>query len=82
MPFSRSHETESDEIGLKLMAIAGNNPDEAAKVWQRMKANSRAQTPEFFSTHPSNDTRIANLTKWAPEAKKEAAKFGVTSFRQ
>ena len=82
LPFSRSHETESDEIGLKLMAIAGYNPDEAAKVWQRMKANSGAQTPEFFSTHPSNDTRIANLTKWAPEAKKEAAKFGVTSFRE
>jgi Zn-dependent protease with chaperone function len=39
-----------------------------------------SSTPEFLSTHPSNDTRIRNLTKWAPETKAEAKKFGVTSF--
>jgi predicted Zn-dependent protease len=83
LPFSRSHETQADEIGLRLMAIAGYNPDEAVELWKRMKANSGGQAPpEFLSTHPSNDTRIANLKKWAPEAKKEAAKFGVTSFRE
>lgn len=83
LPFSRGHETQADEIGLRLMAIAGYNPDEAAELWKRMKANSGGQAPpEFLSTHPSNDTRIANLTKWAPEAKKEAEKFGITSFRE
>ncbi|UZO80116.1 M48 family metallopeptidase [Aquimarina sp. ERC-38] len=82
LPFSRSHETEADKIGLTLMAIAGYNPDEAANLWQRMKANSGGQAPpEFMSTHPSNDTRIANLTAWAPAAKIEAKKFGVTSFK-
>lgn len=82
LPFSRSHETEADKIGLSLMAIAGYNPDEAANLWRRMKANSGGSAPaEILSTHPSNDTRIANLTKWAPEAKIEARKFGVTSFR-
>jgi predicted Zn-dependent protease len=82
LPFSRSHETEADRIGLQIMAIAGYNPDEAAELWKRMKANSGASsTPEFMSTHPSNDTRIANLTEWAPAAKTEAAKFGVTSFK-
>ena len=82
LPFSRSHETEADRIGLQIMAIAGYNPDEAAELWKRMKANSGGQSPpEFMSTHPSNDTRIANLTAWAPMAKEEAAKFGVTSFK-
>ncbi|MFC5045433.1 M48 family metallopeptidase [Aquimarina hainanensis] len=82
LPFSRSHETEADKIGLQLMAIAGYNPDEAANLWRRMKANSGGQAPpEFMSTHPSNDTRIANLTKWAPSAKAEARKFGVTTFK-
>ncbi|MET1260452.1 M48 family metallopeptidase [Flagellimonas sp. DF-77] len=82
LPFSRGHETEADRIGLQIMAIAGYNPDEAANLWRRMKANSDGQAPpEFLSTHPSNDTRIANLTAWAPQAKQEAAKFGVTSFR-
>jgi predicted Zn-dependent protease len=82
LPFSRSHETEADRIGLQIMAIAGYNPDEAAELWKRMKANSGGQAPpEFMSTHPSNDTRINNLTAWAPLAKEEAAKFGVTNFK-
>lgn len=82
LPFSRSHETEADRIGLQIMAIAGYNPDEAAELWKRMSAKSGGQAPpEFMSTHPSNQTRISNLTAWAPLAKKEAAKFGVTKFQ-
>ncbi|NRR92546.1 M48 family metallopeptidase [Winogradskyella undariae] len=82
LPFSRSNETEADKIGVYLMAIAGYNPDEAAELWVRMKANSGdSSTPEFLSTHPSNDSRIENLKALAPKAKEEAAKFGVTSFR-
>ena len=82
LPFSRSHETEADRIGLQIMAIAGYDPSEAAELWKRMKANSGNQAPpEFLSTHPSNDTRIANLTQWAPLARQEAMKFGVTTFR-
>ena len=82
LPFSRSHETEADRIGLQIMAIAGYNPDEAAQLWKRMKAKAGGQAPpEFLSTHPSNDTRISNLMAWAPDAKQEAAKYGVTSFK-
>lgn len=83
LPFSRSHETEADKIGIYLMAIAGYTPDEASLLWERMKANSGGQAPpEMLSTHPSNDSRIANLRALAPKAKAEAAKFGVTSFRK
>ncbi len=82
LPFSRNHETEADRIGLYLMAIAGYNPTEAAELWKRMKANSGGEAPpEMLSTHPSNDSRIANLTALAPKAVAEARKFGVTSFR-
>lgn len=81
LPFSRSHETEADRIGLQIMAIAGYNPEEAAELWKRMQALGGGAPPEFLSTHPSNETRIKNLTEWAPMAKQEAAKFGVTSFQ-
>ncbi len=80
LPFSRSHETEADRIGIQIMAIAGYNPEAAPALWKRMKANKNGAPMEMLSTHPSDDTRIANLTEWVPKAKEEARKFGVTSF--
>lgn len=81
LPFSRNQEAEADRIGLTLMAIAGYNPDEAADLWRRMQQRSGgSSTPEFLSTHPSNQSRINNLEAWAPEAKAEARKYGITNF--
>jgi predicted Zn-dependent protease len=79
LPFSRNHEIEADKIGLTLMAIAGYNPDQAIFFWERMSANAVGkEPPEFMSTHPSDATRITQLKALIPEAKAEAAKFGVT----
>jgi len=71
LKFSRTHESEADKMGLIFMAIAGYDPQEAPKFWERMSAGVSGQKPpEWLSTHPSDETRISNLQKWMPEALK------------
>jgi len=82
LPFSRSHETEADKIGLTLMAIAGYDPIVGARLWERMSQAGGSAPPEFLSTHPANQTRINNIMQWAPAARAEAKKYGVTTFRK
>ncbi len=69
LPFSRSHESEADLIGLDLMAKAGFDPSESVPLWQNM-ATASAAPPEFMSTHPSSDTRIRDLRQRIPKALK------------
>lgn len=69
LPFSRSHESESDHIGLIYMAKAGYDPREAPRFWQRMEALSGGGAPpEFLSTHPSAETRQSRLNELMNEA--------------
>ncbi|SFN65744.1 Peptidase family M48 [Capnocytophaga haemolytica] len=82
LPFSRSNETEADAIGIQIMAIAGYDPAEAPELWKRMSAQSGGGSGSaLLSTHPTNESRIRNLTALVPKARAEAAKFGVTSFQ-
>ncbi len=69
LKFSREHESEADHIGLIFMAMAGYDPKEAPKFWERMSTMSGGQQPpEFLSTHPSHETRVKDLEGWIPEA--------------
>jgi len=71
LKFSRKHESEADKMGLIFMAMAGYDPNEAPKFWQRMSAASGGQAPpEFMSTHPSHDRRVSDLKAFMPEAMK------------
>lgn len=68
LPYSRKHESEADELGLYFMAMAGYNPQEATKFWERMQAQSAARMPEILSTHPDPGNRIKDLQKHMAKA--------------
>lgn len=83
LPFSRSHESEADKVGLLLSAAACYNPQEAPKLWERMAAMGKQKPPEFMSTHPAEGTRIEQLNAWMPEAMQVRQQFcGTTPAAQ
>ena len=69
LPFSREQESEADHLGLIFMAMAGYDPNGALSFWQRMTKQNQGQAPpEFMSTHPSDESRIAKIREELPEA--------------
>ena len=70
LPYSRDHETEADEIGLRFAIRAGYDPYEAPKLWERMAQLGDAG-PEFLSTHPDPGGRAERLRELIPRLLRE-----------
>jgi predicted Zn-dependent protease len=68
LPYSREAELEADREGLLTMAAAGYDPRAAVLFWQRMAQAGGEKPPEWLSTHPSDERRIAELQAMLPEA--------------
>ena len=68
MPYSRLQESEADYIGLILMAKAGYDPSAALSFWEKMAKAGGSKPPEWMSTHPSDESRIAEIKRQLPEA--------------
>lgn len=66
LKFSRDDETDADLVGLELAARAGYDPRAGVTLWKKMAAASKGAPAEWFSTHPSSDTRIANIERNMP----------------
>ncbi len=68
LAYSREHETEADEVGLRFAARAGYDPRAAVTFWTKMaERESGGRPPRFLSTHPPSQERIANLRRLAAE---------------
>jgi len=61
LKFSRDDEREADLIGMDLAARAGFDPRAGVVLWQKMAAVNKGAPPEFLSTHPSGNDRIAQM---------------------
>jgi len=61
MKFGREDEIQSDTLGVQIMADAGYDPRAMIEVMQVLAAASPNGPPEFFSTHPNPENRIARI---------------------
>ncbi|WP_296493898.1 M48 family metallopeptidase [Rhodoferax sp.] len=67
LQFSRSDESDADLVGMELAARAGFDPRAGVTLWQKMAAASKGAPPQWLSTHPSGDTRIADIQANLPK---------------
>ncbi len=69
--FSRSNEQEADRVGIRTLVNAGFDPNDMAGMFEQMMRNRNfsQRPPEFLSTHPLDENRIA-------DSKNRAATYG------
>ena len=67
LKFSRGDESEADLVGMELAARAGYDPRAGVALWQKMSAASKGAPPQWLSTHPSSQSRIADIQKNLPK---------------
>lgn len=64
LSYGREAEKESDEFSVRWLYNTSYNPAGGAGFFEKMqKQGQGAKIPEFLSTHPSSDSRIADMKK-------------------
>jgi predicted Zn-dependent protease len=69
-PYSRSQETEADEVGQQIAAEAGWNPVELSTFLANLEREvtlheKEPRKPSFFDSHPATPDRVANTASHA-----------------
>ena len=67
LKFSRSHETEADQMSVHYLCGTEYDADGGAGFFEKIEASGGAATPEFLSTHPSPANRVENYHRWAKD---------------
>ena len=67
LKFGREDESEADLVGMELAARAGYDPRAGITLWQKMAAANKGAPPEWLSTHPSGNSRIADIEAALPQ---------------
>ena len=67
LEFSREDESEADLVGMELAARAGFDPRAGVTLWKKMGATNKGAPPQWLSTHPSGNARIADIEMNLPK---------------
>ena len=70
LKFSREYETQADLLGAQIMARAGYDPRDLARMFETIEKQGRNNGPEWLSSHPNPGNREQHINE-------EAAKLRV-----
>ena len=79
MKYGREDELQSDELGVRFISDAGYDPRALIRVMEILEAAAGGERPpEFFSTHPNPENRIAMIQHAIQEKFPEGVPGGLT----
>lgn len=84
LAYGRGMETEADEYGARYSSNAGYEPRGISSFFEKLQAKSGSQ-PElltWFSTHPSNQERIAHVNEFVRTNNLTGTDLGVDRLRE
>ncbi|GBO89313.1 M48 family metalloprotease [Marinobacter salsuginis] len=79
LAYSRAHEQEADRVGLDILASAGMDPHGMPEMFEIMMRQNRMQgnrLPEYLSTHPLTQSRVADTRSRAEQYPDEKIRDG------
>ncbi len=79
LAYSRSHEQEADRVGMDILASAGMDPRGMPEMFEIMMRQNRLQgnrLPEYLSTHPLTQSRVADTRNRAEQYPDERIRDG------
>jgi hypothetical protein len=65
LKYSREYEKQADLLGAQLMARAGYDPRQLARMFEKIAAESKGGAPEWMSSHPNPGNRTAYIEQEA-----------------
>jgi len=82
LKYGREDESQADDIGLKYMTQTGYDPRGMLGVMRILKeAAGSGRQPEFLSSHPHPETRIATIEAFLKEHEQELKGMKLTEGR-
>src|SRR5690554_1140501 len=79
LSYSRAHEQEADRVGMDILASAGMDPRGMPEMFEIMMRQNRLQgnrLPEYLSTHPLTQSRVADTRNRAEQYPNERVDDG------
>lgn len=67
LKYSREYEKQADLLGAQIMARAGYDPRDLARMFETIERQSRREGPEWLSSHPNPGNRTAYITQEAAQ---------------
>jgi len=88
LKYSREHETEADQVGMKYLTQAGYGGEGLLRILEEIRSKrwfGPKEMPSYLSTHPAIEARMAYLDTWIqthPEGAQSVRPKDPTEFRK